>query len=145
MTKNLPSNDLAEIFKPNTGVSYEVLHPGTGKEIGLRLFLRSINDPAVKPITKRVENARLKAERTKRAGGFTAEEMEKNAIEIIAACVVGWEWYNDADGVPGSLGGEQLEFTPLNLNKILAIDKLRSQIDAELMDEDRFFTNSAKN
>lgn len=134
-------NDLATIFTPKTeGVPFEITHPGTGEEIGFKVLLRSINDEKIKPITRRIEDERLKLERT-RKGGFKAEQLRQNAIEIIGACIIGWEWHEDAKGQPGNLGGEQLPFNPINVKRVLEIDVLRAQIDAELMDESRFFGN----
>jgi len=134
-------NDIASIFTPKAeGVSMEVIHPGTGKPIGLTLVLRSINDEAVKPITRKIENERLKLERT-RKGGFNAEQIRQNSIDIIAACVIGWEWHNDENGVMGNINGEQLPFNPVNVRNVLSLDVLRAQVDAELMDESRFFGN----
>lgn len=122
------------------GVPFEITHPGTGREMGLRLFLQAIESEAVKPVTRRIENERLKLERT-RKGGFNADQLRQNGIDIITACVTGWEWYQDADGNPGGFAGEQLAFTPVNVKTVIAVDWLRTQLDRELMDESRFFQN----
>jgi len=141
MTKTAtPSNNIASIFTDTiVGVPYELRHPGDGSELGLRLFLRSVNDDEIKPITRKIENERLRLERT-RQGGFKADQLRANSIEIISHCITGWEWY-EVDGVLGDFNGEQLPFTPANLKKILEIDRLRAQVDTELADESRFFQN----
>ncbi len=132
-------NDIASITSV-ASVDVPITHPGTGREMGLRIYIRSLNDPAVKPITRRIEDARLKLERS-RKGGFNSEQIAANAVDIICACVTGWDWYDDADGNPGNFDGEQLPFTPVNTRKLVEIDWLRNQIDIELGDEKRFFTN----
>lgn len=121
-----------------SGVPFEITHPGTGRQMGFRLFLRAIEADEVKPVTRRIENERLKLERT-RKGGFNSDQIRQNGIDIISACVINWEWHEDADGNKGGFQGEQLEFNPVNLKKIINIDWLRGQVDRELMDESRFF------
>jgi len=123
-----------------SGVPLEITHPGTGREMGLRLLLQAIESEAVKPVTRRIENERLKLERT-RKGGFNSDQLRQNGIDIISACIIGWEWHDDASGNAGGFAGEQLAFTPANVKKVLEVDWLRMQIDRELMDESRFFQN----
>lgn len=139
MTKEIAKVDIGTLVAIS-GVPMEITHPGTGREFGLRLFLRAIESDEVKPVTRRIENERLKLERS-RKGGFNSDQIRQNGIDIITACVTGWEWHDDADGQPGGFKGEQLAFTPANLKMVLAVDWVRTQVDRELMDESRFFQN----
>jgi hypothetical protein len=128
-----------ENLKPVTR-EVEIVHPGNGKEVGLTVHLCSVQDERVRPIIRQIEDRRIVMERTKKRG-FNAEEQRQNAISIISACVTGWNWHTDGDGQPGSWGGTALEYSPVNVAKIVGTDWLRKQLDDDLEDTASFFSN----
>lgn len=134
-TKATNPNDVFAI-KPIDQLGVKIKHPGTGKEIGLEVFVRSLEHPDVKRITDAV---RTKANKMAlRNKSQSAADERENSIQIITAAVTGWNWY-EVDGVMGSAGGEQLEYTPANTRKIIGTDIIRNQVDAFLTDEAAFF------
>lgn len=121
----------------------KITNPADGTETGFIVFVQSINSEAVKAVTKRIENARLKKQA--RGQNFTSDEVRANVIAILMVAVTGWEWGKDAKGVQSSAGGEQLPFNPGNLKRIVEIDQIAAQIDTFMSDDARFFGHLAKN
>jgi hypothetical protein len=122
--------DLASI-KPST-VSVDVKHPGNSKPTGLVIDVGPADSPSVKKVRRR-HNDKILQSRGRR---LTAEQVERNQIEILAAAIVGWTWNGDA-----AWGGAKLEFTPENVEKVLAAGWVRSQVEEVLDDEAGFFTS----
>lgn len=140
MTKNpATSSDIFSLPKQRVGYEFPILHPGTGKAMGLSLTIQSMKSEPVKAILKTLETEGFA--RRRRNKPLTVDEVRENAIRIMLVVVTGWRWHEDADGNQGSAGGEQLPFTPENLRRILEIDDVRDQIDEELKDEANFFKN----
>lgn len=138
MTKTpAPGSDIFALATARQPFEYEVVHPGTGKGMGFFVTLISINEPGPKKVTRRVEDDRLKLANKRQ--NFTSAQMRQNSIDIIAACIESWRWGDDADGNPGSAGGEQLEFTPANIKRVLAVDEIRDQLDTEIANNANFF------
>jgi hypothetical protein len=121
----------------------KIVNPADGTETGFVVYVQSINSPAVKAVTKRIENARLKKQA--RGQNFTADEIRQNVIEIMKVAVTGWDWGKDPNGVQSSAGGEQLPFNPGNLVRIAEVDQITAQIDTFMSDDSRFFGHLAKN
>lgn len=128
-------NDIFAI-KPVEQLGCKIKHPGTGKEIGFEIFVRSLEHPDVKRVTDAVRTkANKMAHRNKPQ---SAADERENSIQIITAAVTGWRWY-EVDDVMGSAGGAQLEYTPANVRKVLEADLIRNQVDTFLTDEAAFF------
>lgn len=149
MSKPAIPSDLNDIFaiKPVDQLGCKIKHPGTGKEIGLEVFVRSLEHPDVKRITDAVRTKSNKMALRNKAQ--TAADERENSIQIITAAVVGWRWYEVEEVDPnddkkrvmvmGNAGGQQLEYTPANVRKVLEADPIRNQVDAFLTDEAAFF------
>jgi hypothetical protein len=131
--------DLSTLASERKPFELELLHPGTKRGLGLFLTLISINEPAPKKITSRVNTDAQKLIR--KNTNFTADQQRENAIAILTACTTGWRWGEDADGNTANWNGEQLDFTPANLRKVLLVDELRDQVDTEVADNSNFFRN----
>lgn len=140
MTTKPESTATADIFaiaNERVAYEYEVIHPGTKKGMGLFISMISIHSDAPKKVIKRIEDAKLKL--MKKGMNFNADQMRQNSIDIIGACMTGWRWGLDADGIQASAGGEQLEFNLKNIRRVLEVDEIRDQLDSELMDDSNFF------
>lgn len=131
--------DLSTLSAERKPFELELVHPGTKRGLGLFLTLISVNEPGPKKVTSRVNAEAMKLSRKNQS--FTADQQRENAIAILSACITGWRWGEDADGNPARWAGEQLEFTPVNLRKVLMIDELREQVDTEVADNANFFRN----
>lgn len=132
--------DLASV-KPHTTTLHLVL-PGTSKRIGLALELQSLTSPAVEAVDEQTrEDARNLREAGKEADKAFWEEA---GVKRYCAAVVGWTWGKDFNGEPGNWGGEQLEFAPENVRKVIAHDVVFPQIMKAAGDEARFFAKLAK-
>ncbi|MER8806026.1 hypothetical protein [Mesorhizobium australicum] len=122
-------------IQPST-INVDIKHPATGAPIGLQVECVSLEDDRVKVVERQIKNRALKGGRNT----VTAEKIEDNTIEILAAAVVGWEWVADL-----TLG--ELKNPPLNkanAAKLLSLGWIAKQIDTALGDEAAFFTTSAK-
>lgn len=135
----MTGGDLSALASERKPFELELVHPGTKRGLGLYLEIISINEPGPKKVTSRINAAAQKLIRKNQS--FTAEQQRDNAIEILSACTIGWHWREDADGNPANWNGEQLDFTPANLRKVLLVDELREQVDTEVADNSNFFRN----
>jgi hypothetical protein len=109
----------------------DIIHPGTGEEIGLKLQVISRDDPAVKRVQRRITDKRLKR-------GFrkvTAEQIDEENIEVLAAAVTNLIWGKDA-----SWGGKKLECTPENVKLLLGQAWLRKQVEEAIGEDAEFFS-----
>jgi hypothetical protein len=127
--------DLSQI--KTTDRTIEALHPSTGEKVGIRITLISIDD----------ERMRLEA----RGKHFKAEDLESNKVNILAAAMTGWNWYNptgtegdkdyDPDGQT-TWNGEVPEFNRKNVVAILSDPKavwLQDQINEAVGETKAFF------
>lgn len=130
-------SDIFSLPQQRKGYEYEIKHPGTKKGMGLFITLQSIRSEAPNKLSKRNQASAMK--RARQNNPFTPDELRANEIEIIAACVTGWRWGLDADGKMGNAGGQQLDFTPENVAKVLNVDEIREQLSGEINDEANFY------
>lgn len=114
----------------------KILHPGTQQETGLVIHLLPTTAPAVKAVKQRFTNEALMARGRNKT---TAQKLEANSIELLAAAIEKWEWNEGADGAQASFGGEQLELNEKNAKKVVKVEWIRAQIDEELGDDAAFF------
>lgn len=112
-------------------------HPATAEFLGLTIELASTYDARFKTVERSITDKAM----TKRIRGKTmkSDEIDENRIKLIASVIIGWEWSNADDGTPGSFAGEQLKFSPANVEKLLSVDFIRDQIDESLSDVTNFF------
>lgn len=73
-------------------------------------------------ISKRVRSGRADA---------TPEEMERDALDLAAAAVVGWHGWED--------GKKPLDLTPENVRRLLAYDHILDQVQAGIQRHAGFF------
>jgi hypothetical protein len=106
------------------------------RPIGLKVECVSLEDDRVKQIERVIKNRALRGGRNT----VTAEKIDDNTIEILAAAIVGWEW--DGDLTLGDLKNPPL--SKINVGKLLAVAWIAKQIDQALGDEAAFFSSSAR-
>lgn len=112
-------------------------HPATEDEVGLTFTLKPATDPDVMAAEREWQNARL----AKRKQTLTAEALDAYRLKVLLTAVEGWEFTNPEF----TIGGEQPEFSPGRLKKILTQPKfrwIRNWLDAELGNEGSFFEGS---
>ena len=86
---------------------------------------------------KRAHLARLH-KRARRRSGTTAppEEMERDALELVAASVIGFRGWDD--------GKAELAFTPDNVRALLAFDHIFDQVNVGIQAHADFFSASSR-
>lgn len=95
------------------GARLELRHPVTDEPLGAVLILAGTDSKAYRRHEAAVSNRFIdRMAKGKRGKGKSAEEQEREAIEGIAACTLGWT------GV--GLDGEELPFTADNAHKLYA-------------------------
>jgi len=111
----------------------EILSPKTGLEVGIRIFLCSLEDEKLKKLKRKIRDQQIHLEQ--RGKGFKSEEIEENAKALIFAAMTGWEWYGDI-----TLDGKVPEFNQKNVYYVLdEFYFFRKQIEEAFGDEASFF------
>lgn len=120
-----------------TSIKLRLIHPGNGKFIGLTVELVSTFDERFKTVERSITDKAM----TKRVRGkvMKSDEIDENRNRLIGSVILGWEWSNDEDGEPGSFSGEQMKFTPANVERLLSVQFIRDQIEEALSDVSSFF------
>ena len=108
----------------------EILHPATDEKTGLELVLVPQSDERVQAVRRKFQNQQL----ARRNAKLNAEQAEQFNKAMRAASVVGIKWKGTA-----SFNGEQLKYTPENVELLLAVPWIAEQLDAELEDTAGFF------
>lgn len=137
--------DLANI-KPVPRV-LEIMHPGTGMPLGVRVNLVSLDDERLTKIRRSITDKRLHLEQ--RGKNFKAPELEENRLAVLVAAITGWEWYNptgeegdkgyDPEAMP-SFGDEEPDFKPVNVRAVLStLTWFGDQVNQALGETESFF------
>lgn len=111
-----------------------VKHPATDAPI-VHLTLLPFDSPEIKAITRRLtDEANHKRLRGK---FFKADEVENNTVELMAACLVGWEW---CEGWTFHQEAKP-EFNKKNVVSFLKENEwVQPQIDSEVGETKAFFS-----
>lgn len=147
--------DLNTTTASDKGAEVELLHPITQAPLGLFVTVLGKHSQIFRDHIREKVNTRIRAEsmaskRGKQAPLSTAEEVERDAIELIVLCTTGWRSQSrDAKGnfVEGTaspnwtLGGEELPFTVQNAIRVYTdILWIREQVDNAIGDLENFIT-----
>lgn len=117
-----------------TGKTYEIKHPKTGEELGIRVMLVSLEDESMKKVRRAISDRASKLQL--RGKILPATDQEKNWISLLFAAVRGWEWYGDVD-----FDGEKPAFTRENFERICEqLPWFRDQIDSEISEIANFIS-----
>lgn len=102
--------DLATV-KPNEAI-LEIVHPGTGEKLGIKVGVLSIDDERLKKIKRRIQDDRINLE--KRGKAFTAEQIAANQHLLLFSAMTFWTWEKPllvaAKGDEPAVYGEQPSF-----------------------------------
>ena len=113
----------------------EIKHPAKDENLGIRVTIVSMNDEKVKYIRRKFINNRIELE--KKGKSFKADDIESNEIDLLLACITGWDWYGDID-----FNGSKPEFNEANVKKVLNTFRwFKDQLTEAVSDEKAFFQN----
>lgn len=111
----------------------EIKHPVSEQPLGVRVNIISLNDDRMKQIRRRFINKRIELE--KRGKSFKADDIEANEIDLLVACITGWDWYGDI-----TFNGSKPDFTELNVRNVLnSLSWFKDQVSEAVGDEKAFF------
>jgi hypothetical protein len=114
--------------------SFEIKHPGTGANIGLRIVIQPSWSESVRRAVHENSARLMLASREGREQTF--EEREASNFAYFAALIVGWDWYD------ATLDGEKPQLTADTLRNVLArFPWMQQQIDREAGNDKDFFTH----
>jgi len=121
-------DDIATVEK-----TYEVPHPSTDENVGIRVTLMSVNDKRMKGLKRQIQNANLQRQAKRKT--IKAVEVEENEIAMASGAIVSWDWY---DAV---YKGEKPDCTPKTKAEILnAKSWIKDFVVEKLELESDFFT-----
>lgn len=111
----------------------DIKNPATGENLGLSVTLVSPDDDRVKKVKLQNDNERLVLLR--RGKDFDAKKVDENVNKMLAACVTGWVWGDEAE-----YNGVKLDFTTENVMLLLKeLPWFKKQIEAVVVDDANFF------
>lgn len=129
----------------------EIKHPGEGTNLGVRVHIKSIDDPCHQELKRAITDRSLYLQQ--RGKTFKAEEIEENMRKLLFNTVDGWEWYNPTgeEGDPGydpermpSFEGEVPVCNQRNFNRVMiALPWFQDQINEEASERKAFFDRSS--
>lgn len=133
--------DLSPLKTTEDGVPLEVRHPTTGA-----VLMNGTNEPVTLVLTGADSDKAKKAERAtvnrrfkmagRRSSVMTAEELDADALEILAACTLAWSGF--------ALDGQELECNAQNAKRLYAqFPWLREQAESFRQDRSNFLKVSS--
>lgn len=160
MTKQKASNvidiaDLDTATASDEGAEIELLHPITQKPLGLFVTVMGKHSQVFRDHVRERVNSRIRQEaqaerRNKKIPPPTAEDAEKDAVELLTLCTKGWRSQDrNAKGelIEGSekptwlMKGEELAFTVPNAIRVYTESLwIREQVDSAIGDLENFIT-----
>lgn len=112
----------------------EIVHPGSGEKLGIKVPLKSLDDPALKHTKFKIQNDEKTL--TRRGKSLTAEQVDENTSLLAYTAMSGWSW--DADA---TFNGEKPQFNKANVFKVFEeLPWFRDQITEKVGDTKSFFT-----
>lgn len=145
--------DLAEITPVEEIL--EIVHPRSNAMVGIKVSLRSLDDPAMKKVKLKIQNDEKNLSR--RGKAFTAEQEEANTNLLAFTAMSGWTWTGittvqparTVDGIEipavthfedALFHGDKPAFNVANVYKVFAeITWFRDQIVEKIGDTKSFF------
>lgn len=124
------------------GATIPILHPISKEPIGINITVLGKHSATFRELVRERINKRMKQEsmasrRGKQLEPRTAEEVERDALEMLVACTLGW---NSGEGKNYiTFKGNKLEFNPVNaLTVYSGLIWLREQVDEAIGDLENF-------
>lgn len=142
-------------LKPTERV-VKIVHPSTGKELGISVVLMSVDDPRMAKVKRRITDRKLQLEA--RGKTFKTAELEENSNDIVFTAMTGWSWKaeDEQKDEKGNIIKEAIEqptfrgsipeFNRKNVFEVFnELEWFRAQLDEELGDSKAFFLHSEPN
>lgn len=127
----------------DAGVIVPLLHPRTGKPTGAAIEVYGKDSTVFREYIREAinEQRRREAAASRKRGGTpqirTAEDDERDGINMLVACTKGWTGLDDEDGQP-------LPFTVPNCRKVYTnYPRIRAQVDAAIEDWESFLPENS--
>lgn len=122
--------DLAKI-KPSERI-VDILHPESGEKIGVSVQLISLRDEKLAAVRRRIQNKNIEFQ--KRGKTMKAVDIEENEMDLLVACITGWNWGDNL------YNGETPQFCEKNVRDVLNdLPWFKQQIVEAIDDEKAFF------
>ena len=93
--------DLSQVTPKSRTI--EILHPGSGEPIGLRVYISSMQSKKPLAVQKKIRDEILRLQQ--RGKTLKPSQIEENKQKLLFAAIEGWDWEEES-----SFGGEQLEY-----------------------------------
>lgn len=133
---------MSSVFEIETDNSFVEIEDETGEKIGLTIELRPMSSPEV----KRKERAnRSEFQTALRKGRDTVAMTEKHNADLLATCIVGWEWSENPQVVTPT--GKVFKLRPFEYSHEKAVAMMqdadfpfvRRQVDEHLGQASNFY------
>ena len=112
----------------------DIKHPVKDENLGIRVNIISLNDEKMKQIRRKFINKRIELE--KKGKSFRADDIESNEIDLLVACITGWDWY----GEDITFNGSKPDFNEANVRNVLnTFGWFKDQVSEAVGDEKAFF------
>jgi hypothetical protein len=130
-----PKFDLSSIdtiADANKGAAIELFHPTTGVDLGITVYVLGKDSDKFRQV--QATQGRKRTQKLQKTGfriGISADDIEQDAIELLAAVTTGWENM--------VMGGKELPFSTENAEVVYTkYPWIREQIDGAVGDRSRF-------
>lgn len=120
-------------IQPNSRV-VEIKHPGTGEGLKIFVTLVSQDDAQVRPVRRQLNDRVL--QQRQRGKAVIASELEHNAVVLIRASIVEWDWSKSEMTWKGKKPDCNKETVTEVLTELVWF---RDQLDEALSDDRAFF------
>ncbi|WNZ59904.1 hypothetical protein QEG98_28280 [Myxococcus sp. MxC21-1] len=127
--------DIGSLQRSDT-TTVEILHPVSGDATGMKVVVHGVDSPTYREADRALRNRRLhKLQHSGRASKLTAEDTDKDGLELLVRCTAAWEGFRE--------NGEPLPCTKDNARRVYEEHPwLRRQVDAAVTDAASFFASS---
>lgn len=116
----------------------DILHPGTGEQLGITVGCLSLDDEQMKKIKRKINDERIHLE--KRGKTFDSAKIDENASVLLFSAMTGWEWGKDQSGEQVTFNGEIPPFNKSNVLKVFdELPWFRDQVLEKVGETKSFF------
>lgn len=134
MTNKIDLSSLDTVAGANKGFDVKIYHPGTLADLGITITVLGKDSDEFLKVSRKQQKKRI--DRLQKGGfrgisGLSAEETEKDGIELLASCTMGW--------IGVVLEGEDLPFSHENAVEVYTrFPWIKEQVDTAIGDRSNF-------